>query len=135
GVANDPLDANTAAPAHENAALTLGQPEECRFVRDANMRGCRKFETAADHRAMHGGDKRNRSALDNIEDLVPGVTLALFGLRRTGCKALECFGQIETGGKVRTVAIKNADLRLIVRAHHRLANFFNEFVIDGIALL
>ena len=53
-----------AAAADKDAAAAFRQRVESRALRDADMRGGREFEPAADHRAMQHGDDRHLAELD-----------------------------------------------------------------------
>ena len=103
GRADQRRQPHRGAAAHIDAAAALRQRIECRALGDAHMRGRRKLEPAADHRAVQHGDDRRLAEFDMLEGAVPGARMLDAGAH----VALRQFGQIEARGKMLAVAVEH----------------------------
>src|SRR2546423_14315131 len=84
---------------------------------------------------MQRGDEGDRPARDGVEDLVPGVALAL--ARRLGLagRAGQRFTQIEAGAKMLAVAMQYADIGFLARAVHGGAQLVDDGLVDRVSLV
>ena len=69
----EPRNANRAAAAHEDSALSLGQGKIRRRFGDPHVRRGRELESAADHRAFEHRDDRDAAELEGLERAVPAL--------------------------------------------------------------
>ena len=94
--ADQPRQPHRAAAADIDAAAAFRQRVIGRALGDAHMRGRRKLQPAADHRAVQHGDHRHLAELDLLEGAMPepGMGDALRDV------ALLQFAQVEAGGEM-----------------------------------
>ena len=67
--------AHRAAAADEDAAAAFGQRVIGRALRDADVRGGRELEPAADHGAVQHRDHRHLAELDVLEGAMPAARM------------------------------------------------------------